>query len=242
MVYIFVDGIKKIKIPLRKREYVKFKKKMVKISIEGLIGAGKTTLCEILKENNHVVAVEPVREWKVKNGSEEFDVLEYFYKEPKKYACMFQTLALRSRVEQGRNITHGFVERCVHSDKVFGGIQHELKNMNDVEYATYLYQYEQAVADTIPVDGHIYIDASVETCMKRIEKRKRTGEDNIESQYLNLLKKHHDLWLNNGKEQSNVLVLDGEKDLHVESVRDEIISEIHVFLMRLRKLNKKKSR
>ena len=213
---------------------------MVKISIEGLIGAGKTTLCEILKENAHVVAVEPVREWKVKHRSEEYDVLEHFYQDPKKYACMFQTLALRSRVEQGRNITHGFVERCVHSDKVFGGIQHELGNMNDIEYATYLYQYEQAVCDTIPVDAHIYIDASVKTCMQRIEKRKRTGEDKIESQYLDLLKKHHDLWLNNGTEQSNVLVLDGEKDLHVESNREEILSQIHIFLMKLRKMKKTK--
>ena len=141
------------------------KKTMVLVSIEGNIGAGKSALCRLLKDNEMHVSPEPVMDWNVKGeGGAEYNVLKYFYENPSMYACMFQTLILRTRVEQSRKLTHGFIERCVHSDKMFGAMQFERGNMNDVQYATYLYQFRQAIRDTPTIHGHIYLRTDVDTC------------------------------------------------------------------------------
>ena len=175
------------------------------ISIEGNIGAGKSFLCDLLKENGITVSKEPVMDWKFG----EINVLDEFYKNPPKYACMFQTLVLRSRVEQVRGIGSGVIERSVASDFVFGSLQYTLGNMDDVEYASYLYQYEQAIKDTPTIHGYIYIKTPVDVCISRITKRHRLEESDIPPWYLEKLGEAHDEWLN---KLDNVLVLDGSKD------------------------------
>jgi len=191
---------------------------MVLISVEGLIGAGKSLLCEILKDHDFTVVVEPVEMWD--------NAFTAFYNDPKKYACMFQTLVLRTRVDQLREISNGFVERCVHSDKLFGTVQHALKNMDDIEYCTYLYQYNQAVTDTKTIHGYIYVKTSVDTCIKRIDQRNREGESGISKDYLRLLEAEHEKWLNNEK---NVLIIDGEADFRSPDVVQKIVSQINYF-------------
>ena len=150
-------------------------------------------------------------DWNVKGeDGQEYNVLRYFYENPSMYACMFQTLILRSRVEQSKRLTHGLIERCVHSDKMFGAMQRDLGNMNDVQYATYLYQFRQAVRDTPTIHGHIYLKTDVGTCWERIQKRNRDGEAEITRDYLNDLHAQHEKWLGNGG--AHILVLDGSVD------------------------------
>jgi deoxyadenosine/deoxycytidine kinase len=50
------------------------------------------------------------------------------------------------------------------------------------------------------VDGYVYINADAEICHNRITKRSRTGESQIELEYLQKCKKYHDDWLENYKE------------------------------------------
>ena len=176
-------------------------------------------MCAILKDHGFTVRVEPVEMWD--------NVLTAFYNDPKKYACMFQTLVLRTRVEQLRKISNGFVERCVHSDKLFGTVQHALKNMDDIEYSTYLYQFNQAVTDTETIHGYIYVRTSVDTCIKRICQRNREGEGGISKDYLDLLEAEHDKWLNN---EENVLIIDGEADFRSPDVVQKIVRQIKSFM------------
>jgi len=215
---------------------------MVLISVEGAIGAGKSEFCRLLAENDDIefiVRTEPVADWNVVgDDGTSYNALTEFYRDQKKYACMFQTLVLRTRVEQAKNITHGFVERCIHSDKVFGAIQKLLGNMNAIEYATYLYQFNQAIRDTPEIHGHIYIRTSVKTCLERIVRRNREGEDDITEDYLRMLEGEHEKWLYK-PDDPKILIIDGEIDFRSEEAVQEIIERVKVFVLKLCKLRKK---
>lgn len=191
------------------------------ISVEGLIGAGKSTFCKVLRKCGYNVCEEPVADWNVSGSTgTQHNVLNAFYQQPSKYACMFQTLVLRTRIEQAKALQgeKGFVERCIHSDHLFGTVQHRLGNMDDLEYATYLYQFQQAVRDNpTPIRGFIYIKTPVDTCLSRIAKRRRKGEKQITKAYLSLLEEAHESWLS--KNLNNVLVIDGEKAFDPSTIK-----------------------
>jgi len=194
------------------------------ISVEGNIGAGKSFLCRLLKTHGMSVALEPVQDWTIASTN----ILDAFYNDPKKYACMFQTLVLRSRVEQVRNAAPlTLLERSVHSDNLFGTMQHQLGNMDDVESAAYQYQFQQAIRDTPPVVKYIYVDTPVTLCMQRMATRDRKEERNVPQWYLTQLKEAHDTWLGN---KSNVLVLDGSEDWTQPSVALKVVQIIQSFL------------
>ncbi len=192
------------------------------ISIEGNIGAGKSFLCGLLQAANLSVASEPVNDWILGNNN----VLAAFYSNPKKYACLFQTLVLRSRVEQVRT-KPTIVERCVHSDKIFATVQHELGNMDDVEYAAYLYQYEQAVKDTPAISKYIYVKTPVNICLQRIASRNREEENGgVPGWYVERLQQAHDNWLTGNP---NVLVLDGAEDWNNPKLASQVVETVKAF-------------
>lgn len=208
---------------------------MVLISIDGNIGAGKSLLTDILAKNNMKVSKEPTGDWEVEDeDGTKYNVLEAFYEDPKRYATLFQTLVLRTRVEQSKDITYGFVERCVSSDLMFGKIQRDEGNMSPIEYATYYYQYKQAVRDTPTINGYIYVRTSAETCRERIIKRNRKGEDQIDPEYLDKLHEQHEIWLNKPSDAA-ILILDGEKDLTDPDNQKEVVQKIKTFLLRVSK-------
>ena len=77
------------------------------ISIEGNIGAGKSTILNYLKEHyaNHELITfveEPVDMWGDIKGDDNEDILTKFYKNPKEYAFSFQVMAFATRVHKFR--------------------------------------------------------------------------------------------------------------------------------------------
>jgi deoxyadenosine/deoxycytidine kinase len=68
--------------------------------IEGNIGSGKTTLLDKLAEhNNYEVIREPVDIWQnIKNDKNE-NILQQFYKDPNRYAYLFQTIVFKTRLQ-----------------------------------------------------------------------------------------------------------------------------------------------
>jgi deoxyadenosine/deoxycytidine kinase len=77
------------------------------ISIEGNIGAGKTTVIhkieQFLKETNNTrirVLKEPVDLWSTIKDENNETILEKFYKDQKTYAFPFQILAFMTRLSE----------------------------------------------------------------------------------------------------------------------------------------------
>ena len=102
-------------------------KKHILLSIEGNIGAGKTTFLRLLNENLKIpfeVVPEPVADWQRFGGPDKkFDLLDLFYREPKKYAYIFQSYCFFSRLKNWTMNQNNYdtqiliFERSIYSDK-----------------------------------------------------------------------------------------------------------------------------
>lgn len=191
------------------------------MSIEGNIGAGKTTFIENLekwcRENGRhdiVFLREPVDIWdEVRDPVDEETILKKFYKNPEKYAFPFQVMAFISRlslleetIKQNPNCSVIICERSLCADNnIFAKMLYDDALIENVCFQIYSKIYNE-FSGRFVVDGIIYMDASPEKCFQRIAKRGRDGEGGIEMEYLKKCKKYHDEWLlYNGK--TNVLHL-----------------------------------
>jgi len=148
------------------------------IAIEGVIGAGKTTLATMLGEKigGNVVLEQ----------FEENPFLSKFYEDPKHYAFQTQIFFLLSRYRQQQqlfqaDLFHRFVitDYIFEKDKIFAYL-----NLMDDElklYETLVSSIEQKVPTP---DLVVYIQSSVERLMGNIHHRGREIEKNMSEEYI----------------------------------------------------------
>lgn len=193
------------------------------ISIEGDIGAGKSTLIKQLREAHpewHFID-EPVNTWlEIKNELGE-NLLELFYKDQDTYAYTFQNCAVLSRarniqnavrqwqaecVEHPEAAAHNIfvTERCLQTDyNVFAKMMYDSGRMGVLEWTLYKMWYEFAQDNSYPLWGVIHVATPPDVCLSRIGTRGRKEEEGITLEYLQSLERYQNAWLNNG----TVLVL-----------------------------------
>jgi len=151
------------------------------IAIEGVIGAGKTSLTKVLSNKMHAGTI--LEEF------EENPFLAKFYAEPKKYAFHTQMYFLMSRYRKQREIAQIdlFNSRVVTDylfvkDRIFAEV-----NLNEEEFALYDKIYSILAVDVPRPDLVIYLQASPEILYKRIKQRGRVYERDIEFEYIQRL-------------------------------------------------------
>jgi len=70
------------------------------LSLEGNIGAGKSTLIRLLKARGLQAVEEPVARWQsVNDGEGGPNLLDKFYRDPTRWAFTFQTYAFLTRTQ-----------------------------------------------------------------------------------------------------------------------------------------------
>jgi deoxyguanosine kinase len=153
-------------------------KKIRYIAIEGVIGAGKTTLAKkIAKKLNAKLVLE---------NFEDNPFLEKFYKNPKRYGFHTQIYFLLTRYKQlqelrHEDLFHNYVisDYIFEKDKIFAYL-----NLQDDE----LMLYEKIVSfieRSVPVpDLIIYLQSTVERLMFNIKHRDRDVEKTISEEYI----------------------------------------------------------
>ena len=206
---------------------VGFKKQIV-LSIEGNIGAGKSTFLRTLikhfGEENIEFVPEPVHMWTNCNGH---NLLEAFYKDPARYAYMFQSFALLTRLmnqQKPQKKMIRILERSCLSDFCFAANCKDTGLMNELEFAAYQTYYSYFIKNTPGgPDGIIYLRASPETCFNRMARRNRHEESSVPLDYLTQIHDRHESWLPVGKGVDTVrsvpfVTLEG--DLEFESIED----------------------
>lgn len=232
------------------------------LQVDGNIGAGKTTLIEMLTKEFPDIKVipEPVETWRQIKDSDGKNSLDHFYKEPKKLACTFQNLAGATRLmemckaSRSDKRTYFLSERGPATDRhVFAKNAYETGLMTEIEFK--MYEHIQDSLLTLlnfktQVDLHIYIRASPKTCQAHIAKRGRSEEkDKIPLEYLEQLHDCHENWLskqpNAGSNFSavqprnssaEVIIIDGDKDRDTEEGKAEIRKAIEAIRAKLRPL------
>ncbi|AYP74146.1 deoxycytidine kinase-like protein [Fowlpox virus] len=215
-----------------------------RISIEGNISAGKSSLLSLLSLNKWKTVQEPVDEWRgVISGH---NILKKLYEDPERWSFTFQMQAFFSRVRmytdsmqhQDSNSTIIF-ERSVFSDKyVFASALVELGYMNAIEWNIYDKNSEWVNNNmNISLDGIIYLRTSTDICAERLKRRSRTEENNISIDYLNVLHRNHEKWLlldNNMNSLPPIMVINGDVDfINDETAKKRIISSVSKFIDKL---------
>lgn len=180
------------------------------ISIEGNIGAGKTTIIDNLQKkmnmNKNIVFLrEPVDIWEsIKDPSSGDNILQKFYADSSKYAFPFQVMAyatrlslIRDAIRKNPNCSAIICERSLDADKnIFAQMLFDDGAMEDIHFQIYKHFYRE-YSNEFKLDGMVYIDADADKCYDRVAKRSRDGESEISLAYLEKCKQYHDDWLLN---------------------------------------------
>ena len=176
------------------------------IAIVGNIGAGKTTLTEMLAKN---YGWDPLYE-AVDNNP----YLEDFYSDMKRWSFNLQIYFLNSRYRQiieiqksGRNILQ---DRTIYEDAyIFAENLHDMGLMTTRDYENYQSIFDNITEYIKPPDLLVYLKASVPTLVNNIQRRGREYDIGIRMDYLSKLTEQYDKWIKNYK-LGKLLVL--EKD------------------------------
>ena len=186
-------------------------------SIEGNIGAGKSTVLELIREMapTLVTCPEPLDEWaEIKTESGD-TILEAFYKDQKTHAFTFQTAVLLSKYKQLLEYRQLFPNAKIVQERSFLGdfdtfvrtLDH-CGHFNRLQLQVYINLFKHFKAQT-PVPVFFLIDTPPSICYERIQQRARPGEQAITLQYLQSL--HHNIYLLLCEFVARVHILDGLK-------------------------------
>jgi deoxyadenosine/deoxycytidine kinase len=193
------------------------------ITIEGNIGAGKSTLVDLLKtkyadRTDVMFLQEPVDVWS-KITQDGKTMLELFYGDQPRYSFAFQVLAYTTRLQMIENAvaeasTTGVrvivMERSLEADmNIFAKMLYDSGVIEECMYKIYLLMSEIGL-EKYKADGVLWVNAGPATCLERIKKRSREGEDGITLGYLETCDAYHREWLENEKE--NVFLIEDLPD------------------------------
>jgi deoxyadenosine/deoxycytidine kinase len=199
------------------------------IAIAGNIGAGKTTLTNLLaKQYNWTAQFEDV---------ETNPYLDDFYNDMGKWAFNLQIYFLGSRFNQVKEIRESgkdiIQDRTIYEDAhIFASNLNDMGLLSTRDYNNYLRVFGLMTSFVEAPDLLIYLKASIPTLVAQIQKRGRDYENSISIDYLSRLNEKYDNWINNYKE-GKVLVVDVDNLDFVENkedlgfIFDKIEAEIH---------------
>jgi len=174
------------------------------LSIEGNIGAGKSTFLKILishfGEDMIEILPEPVEAWTDCGGH---NLLQSFYADATRYAYTFQTFAVVTRLMQQQRTPQAkpirILERSALSDRLFARNCFEDGLMSGLEWAAYD-EWWSFFTHSVPgaPDGIVYLTTTPETCFRRMSIRNRSEEKGVPIEYLRQLHERHEDWLRPG--------------------------------------------
>ena len=199
------------------------------IAIAGNIGAGKTTLTELLSKH-----------YKWDTHYEDVDENPYlldFYDDMQRWSFNLQVYYLNSRFTQIQDIKESkttiIQDRTIHEDAyIFAPNLHSMGLMSTRDFENYFSLFNLMESFISAPDLLIYLRASVPKLVNNIQKRGREYEESIRLDYLKRLNERYEAWISKYN-QGKLLVIDVDQLDFVDSPEDlgnvinKIDAEIH---------------
>lgn len=187
------------------------------IVVGGMIGAGKTTISELIANNlGSELMYEPV---------DNNPILEKFYtatkeeEEKYRYPFILQLYFLGERfklIKKAFSNNNNVMDRSIYEDWYFAKVNHELGRISELEFSVYesLLKNMLEEVESLPKkapDLMVYLQCSFETVMEHINKRGRGFESDSQKDYFYKLWSGYDNWVKNCYNVSDVLIIDMDK-------------------------------
>lgn len=205
------------------------KEKNMHIAVSGNIGAGKTTLTEMLAKH---YGWHPEFE-----STDDNPYLEDFYGDMHKWAFHLQIYFLNSRFEQINRLRTGdktiIQDRTIYEDAyIFAKSLHKQGFFKDRDYKNYKAIFDSMINFVKAPDLLIYLKSDISKLVKNIETRGRDYESQIRIDYLKGLNQHYEDWIDN-YDEGKLLIIDVtdidfvKNPEHFSDIVFKIDSELH---------------
>ncbi|NOY95629.1 MAG: deoxynucleoside kinase [Chlorobi bacterium] len=162
------------------------------IAVAGNIGAGKTTLSELLaRQFNWTPHYENV---------DQNPYLNDFYNDMQRWSFNLQIYFLNTRFQQILEIHKSgetvIQDRSIYEDaEIFAPNLHSMGLMSTRDFKNYKTLFDLMVSLIQPPDLMIYLRASIPTLVNQIQKRGREYENSIRLDYLKQLNDLYEKWI-----------------------------------------------
>ena len=194
------------------------------IAVAGNIGAGKTTLCELLSAHF---------DWEVNyESTDDNPYLEDFYNDMSRWSFNLQIYFLSNRYRQIVDIQKGdktvIQDRSIYEDAhIFAPNLHQMGLMPERDFYNYFELFELMKSQINAPDLLIYLRASVPTLVQHIQLRGRDYESTMSLHYLKSLNDKYEEWIG-AYQEGNLLILDvDELDYkHQDTHRLQVIEQV----------------
>ncbi len=162
------------------------------ICIEGVVGAGKTTLGELLAKE---LSIEFFQEPYIDNP-----FLDKFYSNKERYSLLSQMYFLNKRIEiieEASKLNGCIMDRSIYGDYLFAKMHLKNKFMTEDEFSLYHSFWEKLISVRTNPILIIYLETSVENAMRKIKERGREFELGVEKEYWSSLNEEYSSFFDN---------------------------------------------
>lgn len=198
------------------------------IGIAGNIGVGKTTLTQKLAAS---LGWTPYYESVIDNP-----YLNDFYQNMSRWGFNLQIYFLAHRFRTQKGIIQGSInaiqDRTIYEDvEIFARSLYEQGYLNERDYQCYKDLFLNMISFLPRLDIIIYLQASVDTLVNRIQHRGRDFERTIHRDYIEYLNGAYDRWIREAREQFNVITINADESDFVNGDHDlnELIAKIREY-------------
>jgi len=204
----------------------------MQVSVAGNIGAGKTSLTELLALH---YKWEPNFEDVIDNP-----YLDDFYNHMERWSFNLQIYFLKSRfsqiIQNKKSNKTVIQDRTIYEDAfIFAPNLHSMGLMNQRDFQNYRSLFELMESTVSPPDLLIYARSSIPNLISKIHKRGREYENSISVDYLSRLNERYEAWIST-YDKGELLIIDVDDIDFVNNKEDlnNIIKNIDIKISKLK--------
>lgn len=200
------------------------------IAVEGPIGVGKTSLAKAISEHYQFELLKEI--------VEENPFLGKFYDDIEGWSFQTEMFFLCNRYKQLEDIQNDYLSKqipVVADYHIFKNRIFASRTLQDQHYGKYMQIFDILTQDKPVPNMIIYLNASLETLLKRVKQRGRFVEQNMDPEYLKQLSIDYDTFMKAFQKQHPeipVLSFNGDEIDFVanESDKEKIFAQIEAVM------------